>query len=558
MRSSKSVSLVVAITGHRDLHAEDIPRYEAEIIGIFQELRKQYPHTPLLLLSGLAEGADRIAVRAATAESIPYLAVLPMPVHLYRQDFATEASDSEFEDLMRGALRCLELPLDPESGEEIARPGKARDRRYEMLGRFLVQYSQILIAIWDQDNVQSQGGTSHVVAMKLREETPSGPRAFTRMNTNGAGPVYVLPARRISSGPYTTPALCCEKRYPKSSTPGEYDASYRLLDRFNADISGASDDLAEALKQSRKYLFEGGEAIGLSGAMEWVASIYSSADALAIHFATVSLRLWNLVFVLLAISGAALTGLHLLHGGPKFLCAYYVCLCIALGVIWWEWRSKGRGRHEDYRALAEALRVQFFWMAAGIPDLAADQYLIKQAGEMVWIRDAIGECGLYDGVPGGSPGAVGDLPLRFRLAHNWVTGQAHYFLKTRRRHQAKKSALKVFALVAVAIGLAAPLVGLVQQAEAPSHAVAAIAMWWAALAWNYIERRGFAQEIRQYDRMHRLFRDADGDLEQFEKERNFRACEETIRDLGREALAENGDWLAIHRERKLSVEMIAG
>ena len=78
-------------------------------------------------------------------------------------------------------------------------------------------------------------------------------------------------------------------------------------------------------------------------------------------------------------------------------------------------------------------------------------------------------------------------------------------------------------------------------------------MWWAVLAWDYAERRGFKQEARQYARMHDLFRDAD--LEELEADGQFEASEKTLRELGCEALAENADWLAMHRERKLSANL---
>jgi len=553
---SGAVSLVIAVTGHCDLIPGDYEGFELEIGKIFAALRGKYPNTPLLLLSGLAEGGDRIAVRAAMTATIPYIAVLPMPMALYRQDFTNEESDSEFEDLRKGALRCIEVPLAANSTlDGIAQPGPARDRQYELLGRFLVRHSQILIAIWDQDRTNKPGGTSHVVAMKLREESPPGRLAFSQMNTNGAGPVYVLPARRIGSGCAAGPALKREVRYPESSVPEDYEASYRLLDRFNADIARAGSDFPEAVKNSRSGLFEGEEAIGLSAAMQWVASVYSQADAIAIRFANASIRTWKVIFLLLALSGLALIWMHAMDQGWPFLCGYYGCLGGAFTLMWYEWKSKRRDRHEDYRALAEALRVQFFWMAAGLRDMAAEQY--QQAGETVWVRDAMSECGLYDGIVDRSPAGKVDRASRLRLAHTWVAGQAKYFWHTKERYEKLKKALTIFASVAVPIGLIAPLFWLVPKFKRWSHVVAALAMWWAALAWNYIEHRGFAH-ARQCARMYTLFHDADEDLNKFERERNFDECERTIRELGREALAENGDWLTMHRETKSSMQLATG
>src|ERR1700733_9713529 len=126
-----TLSLVIAITGHRDLYPEDFEALRAEVGKVFEELKKAYPHTPLLLLSGLAKGADRIAVEAAIAANIPYIAVLPMPEHLYRQDFETEDSDADFEKLRSAAARCIVLPLEESTVEPIS--AEARDKQYERL-----------------------------------------------------------------------------------------------------------------------------------------------------------------------------------------------------------------------------------------------------------------------------------------------------------------------------------------------------------------------------------------------------------------------------------------
>ena len=559
------VSLVIAITGHRDLHPEDLGNLEAEVGKIFKDLRKAYPKTPLLLLSGLAEGADRLAVRAARAASVPYMAVLPMPEDLYRKDFGTSESISEFEEQWNSTNRRLVLPLLEEALRgEVADQGPARDLQYLRFGEFLVNYSQIMIAIWDKKRTGKKGGTSDVVAMKLGEGRESGVIALSRINGNGIGPVHELLAGRISTRNERPTGVKRDVAYPAGSTGSDYDASYKMLSQYNTDVEENRERLSSEVAKSRCDLFEGVEPAGLTPAMDWLADVYSWADVLAMHFQTRSLRLWKGVFFSLAIGGVALTWLHTLDGGWPTLFAYYACLGLAFGVAMREVKGKRRDRHEDYRALAEALRVQFFWMVAGIPDLTAEKYLRKQTGEMAWIRDAMSECGLYEGVLERSCGDQEEAGSRLSLAQKWVEGQAKYFLKASLKHEAKKNRFNLFAKAAAAVGLLAPLLGLLVPLyrghaepvfERWSHAVSGIAMWWAALAWNYSERRGFVQEARQYARMYDLFHLADEALKKFEQEgsgKSFQEAEATIRELGHEALAENGDWLAMHRERKLT------
>src|SRR5206468_751545 len=55
-------------------------------------------------------------------------------------------------------------------------------------------------------------------------------------------------------------------------------------------------------------------------------------------------------------------------------------------------------RFLDYRALAEGLRVQFYWRLSGLTDSAADHYLRRQKGELDWIRAALRAGDILDGV----------------------------------------------------------------------------------------------------------------------------------------------------------------
>ena len=59
------VPLVLGVTGHRDLAHDDLPNLEAEVAKFIADLKRLCPGTPLVVLSQLAEGADRLAARVA-------------------------------------------------------------------------------------------------------------------------------------------------------------------------------------------------------------------------------------------------------------------------------------------------------------------------------------------------------------------------------------------------------------------------------------------------------------------------------------------------------------
>jgi hypothetical protein len=80
--------------------------------------------------------------------------------------------------------------------------------------------------------------------------------------------------------------------------------------------------------------------------------------------------------------------------------------------------------------------------------------------------------------------------------------------------------------------------------------VAAIA---AALFNDYLERRGFEEHARRYDLMTGMYRRALAALDESELP-PLEAARAVIAEVGHEALAENGDWVLMHRA--LPIELL--
>src|SRR5260370_4730134 len=93
--------LVIGVTGHRDLREEDREHLKNSVRKVFTELRKQYPSTPFVLLSPLAEGADRLVAEVALGENDTWLiAPLPMPNDMYEAHFEHPTSLAEFNRIL--------------------------------------------------------------------------------------------------------------------------------------------------------------------------------------------------------------------------------------------------------------------------------------------------------------------------------------------------------------------------------------------------------------------------------------------------------------------------
>src|SRR5262249_60633187 len=87
-----ALPFVIALGGHRDLRPEDVAALEARVREVLGELGRRLPDAPLLLLSSLAEGADRLRARVALPMGLDLLAPLPPPPPAPQPDLAAPPS----------------------------------------------------------------------------------------------------------------------------------------------------------------------------------------------------------------------------------------------------------------------------------------------------------------------------------------------------------------------------------------------------------------------------------------------------------------------------------
>src|SRR5438105_1516767 len=79
------VPLVIGITGHRIYRPADEEYLRGALKQIYHELHQYCPHTPLLVLSSLAQGADQLAVMVALEmreqQNLDISVRAPLPLH---------------------------------------------------------------------------------------------------------------------------------------------------------------------------------------------------------------------------------------------------------------------------------------------------------------------------------------------------------------------------------------------------------------------------------------------------------------------------------------------
>lgn len=150
----------IGVTGHRFLDETN-----KIVKAVDQALRKIAENfgTPFIVLTALAEGADRLVAHRAKAmqEDTHLIVLLPLKMEDYLDDFESLTSKAEFVNLLEIADEIFEP-------EEI----KSNEQAYWETGKKIVEQCDVLVAIWDGKAAQGEGGTGDVVALARDQGRP--------------------------------------------------------------------------------------------------------------------------------------------------------------------------------------------------------------------------------------------------------------------------------------------------------------------------------------------------------------------------------------------------
>jgi hypothetical protein len=562
------VPLVVGVTGHRDLVPGEVPRVRELVREFLEALQAKYPDLPLVVMSPLAEGADRLVAEEARKLGIPLMVPLPFPRELYEQDFETPESLQAFRSLCEGA-EVIELPLlGNDTAESIAGPGPRRDAHYARLGVYLCAHCHVLLALWDGKPSDKLGGTSQVVWFHHWDEMPGlVERDESRLQIlaeDESDLVYHIVCSRDQPGGEPAEGLrplelwwfTTDAAQPRSRTmPVRYESVFERAAEFNRDVT----------KFRERIQAEGWSILPADAPSEVkfetapVNAVFMAADWLANHFqrrVTWALRVLYALAATMALAFVAYGTLQQIN----LLVVLFLASFIA-GIMIYRVAERGawHRKYLDYRALAEGLRVQFYWVAAGVTasrvsKFTHDNFLQKQDVELGWIRNVMRHTGrLGDVFPGTRDG------LEFTL-REWVgtphpgNGQLAYY----QRKAVERSALRrqtvligafcLWAGVIIAIALL-----LFQQQMRPGWKDLLLLLMGvlplvAALREAYAQKRAEKELIKQYQFMARIFSNA---RRQLESAKSDAAKRKTLKALGDAALEDHAQWLLMHRERPL-------
>lgn len=176
--------VAIGVTGHRDLREPNA--VSLTIDRALQQILAYYGPEDLRVISPLAEGADRLLVwRALEKYPLALIVPLPLAVDEYLRDFKTPSSKAAFKTLLAQASQVVRLPPQP-----------TREESYLSAGLYVLDHSDVLVAMWDGGPPRGTGGTADIVAEARRRGLPL---AWIRVERKGMTVPSAGAGRSLSS-----------------------------------------------------------------------------------------------------------------------------------------------------------------------------------------------------------------------------------------------------------------------------------------------------------------------------------------------------------------------
>jgi len=575
LSSQYKIPFLIGVVGHRDLVADEIPLIRAAVARLLERLRAENSDVPLRLLCSMAAGADLLVAEIAAESGIPMVALLPYARALCREDLGSEAERINF-DRLCDMSEVVELGLPEDASARDLEPGSGtRERQLQRAGALIARYSGLMIAVWNGVDTDFRAGTARAIEFRRRGVIPSGEAlVFPRdvlLSAQSDDLNFEIRCSRLSRP--TPPGVAVLGFTGSASRGGEQlpaplRTTFERLAEFNRDV----DSSAERIATSGRRLSQPSPT-PIPRSLNYLDRLFTAADWLGSYHRrcfTLALRSRYLLWALMAFLLIAFKKDSLGRAAIAEIAGVLVVFLLGTLLAIWAHRRAWHRKYLDYRALAEALRVDFYWELAGVRkefdgEFAHESFLQKQDAELQWIRNAMRAVSLELAIhPSGSIGEG----FAFVYAH-WIgddhptsgTGQMSYYRRrlrqlTRGIHVSERiDRALLFGGLVLALAFALDVALRTASIQLLPIALRGDMLWglalvpvYAAIFEIYLNEKADRALIRQYDYMYGLFHLAAGQL------RAATTNElklEILRSLGHACLAEHAQWTLAHRDKRI-------
>ena len=533
----------IGITGHRDVDPNQIESCKASLEKLFKALANKFPTTPLQLISSLAEGADRLAAQAflnvreelisldqVVATQWQLIACLPLPAEIYETDFLS--TKHEFYDLLSRSSKNFSVPIRSEaSTETISINGIDRDIQYQDASRFVASHSDILIAVWDGIENGLIGGTADTIRLRVTGHKFDKFQKLSSLAVQSRHVVYHINVTRASN-PQGTQATFLENVYTDHEKLINACDFLGHVELFNSAVLHelADKDFEQSQTYLSGYLKRHSVEFKKHFTFKHLIDFYSSADGLANNYRSVWLAWVKSLYGIGLISAILLPMAVENVLFPYSMMGYVLLMAVAVGIFAWLKRTALESKHLDCRALAELMRIQFFFAVSEfwrepeiteptklasvtiMPATVSARLIGQHHFDLDWISERVRNLILI---------AETNQPLApetaEKLVIGWVIDQNKYYNKKHRefkiiaeRFSFASSAMLLGGLLAALLAIFGSMLNLLN--EEVHHLVvilsAALPIM-AVVVESYVDKLAFEPSIKVQSRMGQIYAEAE-------------------------------------------------
>jgi hypothetical protein len=517
-----------------------------------------------MILSPLAEGADRLVADVALGLGMRILVSLPMPEDLYLMDFETPESRAEYDRLRATAQAVYELPIVPNATrEQISRYGEHRNQQYAQLGVFLGAHSHILLALWDGKESGELGGTAQVVEFR-RDDVMRGYAPTEQLNQqlladDESDLVYhIVVSRNRENGEPANGLVAQTGKWLniEAGLPRQFDLSETYVKVFER----TSEFNREAREHQSEIEHESWPLVGredaelLPESTRTIHRLFCAADWLAIHYQAKRMQALRITHILAFFMGLMFLFYADFEARRPFVLVFFACFLAAFLVHAHASRQAWHGKYLEYRTLAEGLRVQFYWAAAGVTTemvtkFSHDNFLQKQDIELGWIRNVMRFASIgCDIAPNLNPHGV-EFTVREWVGDEQTGGQLRYYSTKKETYRERTTRLEALgSITSIVVGAILLACVIVSSDEVRTNLFLAL----GAMLLMFGVRQAYAFQvaekdvIKQYEFMYSIFATAQRRIQRATGDVEKRRI---LRVLGEAALDEHAQWIFLHRDR---------
>lgn len=605
------IPIVVGVSGRKGDIADE-ESISGLIISEMVRLRNTFPNSPFVVISSLAESEERLTARLAIEHlNAKLIAILPMPPGRYENALADDENGEDFRRVLGQAESSIDISSQMRSrlgGEGDGLIGdQALTERFA--AAFIAEHSEILFAICADDDMEEPDTTAQIIKWiregsitreySLRENktgldnmdksmiitinpqtrrsraesVPYEEDSSAQLNVSGGQFGILSAVLRAASRKFfslvQSVSNTLDNLYDRffkragADTGDRYEHTpfigiVERIEGFNLDIKNYLDDHGDKeLVKSMKYLLQDeydNELVSGDETLGKIMRLYSGADVLSQFYQKKTARLINWIYVLFFIAVV----LYGLIDMSSYLVLFYIGLIPAIALLVKKTaRERIEDRFLDYRALAEGLRVQFFWTLSGINENVSSHYLSKYEGLLTWIRKAVRSVEIMTLRAGGAKPVRQNAQFLDITKRLWIESQLDYFRSKKRPLLAMSRQFGnitflsfVFTLlIALVYGVYVVIAGVgnntaINDFQILLGAIAAVGV----AAQAYKSKRAYDELERRYSLAQQTYASARRELEIGKV-----PAERVLVAVGREALLENSDWLWTHRNVPIEV-----